>query len=132
MPKMKIKTHASHVFLAIMLVLFSSTAFAQTKITGTVTDPESKPIRGASVLVKGSKAGTVTDENGNFSLSAAKGASLIISMIGYETLTVAIGDQTSLAGQVKDRCFAFERNSCYRLWYPETIVGYECYFQRKQ
>ena len=66
MPKMKIKPRASHAFIAFMLVLFSSTANAQTKITGTVTDAESKPLRGASVLVKGSKAGTTTDENGRF------------------------------------------------------------------
>ena len=102
MPKMKITTRASHAFIAIILVLFTSTAFAQTKITGTVTDPESKPLRGASVLVKGSKAGTTTDDNGGFSISAAGNASLVISMVGYETSTVAVGGQSNLVVMLKN------------------------------
>src|SRR5437867_4176238 len=101
MPKMNIKPHASHAFIAFMLVLFTSTANAQTKINGNVTDAESKPLRGATVSEKGTKRGTVTDENGNFSIPAAKGASLLISMIGYESVSVNIGDQTSISVQLK-------------------------------
>ena len=101
MPKMKIKLRASHVFIAFMLVLFSSTANAQTKISGTVTDAESKPLRGATVSEKGTKEGTVTDENGNFSISADKGATPVISMVGFETVTVTVGDQSSISVQLK-------------------------------
>src|SRR5664279_1898123 len=101
MPKMKIYRHASHVFFAFMLVLFSSTANAQTKINGTVTDAESKPLKGASVLVKGSKTGTVTGDNGEFSVTAGKGAVLAISMVGYESSSVAVGDQTNLLVMLK-------------------------------
>ncbi|HEY4966100.1 MAG TPA: TonB-dependent receptor [Puia sp.] len=101
MPKMKIYRHASHVFFAFMLVLFSSTANAQTKINGTVTDAESKPLKGASVLVKGSKSGTVTGDNGEFSVTAGKGAVLAISMVGYESSSVAVGDQTNLLVMLK-------------------------------
>jgi TonB-linked SusC/RagA family outer membrane protein len=101
MPKMKIRLHVSHAFIAFLLVLFSSTANAQTKISGTVTDADSKPLSGASVLVKGSKAGTVTDQSGNFSLSAPKGSTLNISMVGYEASSVAIGDQTTLLVMLK-------------------------------
>jgi TonB-linked SusC/RagA family outer membrane protein len=101
MPKMKIKSHVSHAFIAFLLILFSSTVHAQTKITGIVTDADAKPLRGASVLVKGAKAGTVTDESGNFSLTAARGASLTFSMVGYESSTVAVGDQTNLTVMLK-------------------------------
>src|SRR5450432_2092065 len=101
MPKMKIKLHASHAVFAIMLVLFSSPAFSQTKINGTVTDADSKPLKGASVVVKGAKTGTTTNDSGDFSVSAAKGESLIVSMIGYESVTVNIGDQTSISVHLK-------------------------------
>jgi TonB-dependent starch-binding outer membrane protein SusC len=101
MPKMKINSHVTHAFIAFLLVLFSSTANAQTKITGTVTDAESKPLRGASITVKGVKTGAFTDENGNFSLSVNKGASLIVTMVGFEAVTVVVGDRTSISVQLK-------------------------------
>ncbi|HZZ74533.1 MAG TPA: TonB-dependent receptor plug domain-containing protein, partial [Puia sp.] len=98
---MKIKLHASHAFFVIMLALFSLPAFSQTKINGTVTDADSKPLRGVSVVVKGSKTGTTTNENGEFSLSAAKGDNLIISMIGFEPASVIVGDQAHIPVQLK-------------------------------
>jgi len=84
-----------------MLVLFSSTAFAQSTVNGTVTDAEAKPLKGATVTVAGTRRGTVTDDNGNFSISADKNASLHITMVGYEPFTVKVGDQTSVSVQLK-------------------------------
>jgi TonB-dependent SusC/RagA subfamily outer membrane receptor len=101
MTKMKIKPHLSHALIAFLLILFSSTVHAQTKISGTVTDADGKPLRGASVLVKGAKVGTTTDDNGNFSIAASKGATLNISMVGYETSTVSVGDHTSIPVMLK-------------------------------
>src|SRR4029077_126511 len=99
MPKMKISLRARHAFIALMLVLFTSTANAQTKINGTVTDAESRPLKGATVTESGTKKGTVTDESGNFSISADKGASLVISMVGFEPVTVKVGDQSTISVQ---------------------------------
>ncbi len=101
MPKMKIKLRATHTLLACLLVLFSSTAIAQTKVSGTVTDGDSKPLKGATVSEKGTTRGTVTDDNGNFSISANPNASLIVSMVGFEPLTVKVGTQTSLTIHLK-------------------------------
>jgi TonB-dependent starch-binding outer membrane protein SusC len=101
MLKMKIKPMASHAIIALMLVLCSSTAFSQSKITGTVTDADSKPLKGVSVSEKGTKTGTVTDENGNFSVTARKGAVFAISMVGFESANVTIGDQTNLVVTLK-------------------------------
>ncbi len=101
MPKMKISLRARHAFIALMLVLFTSTANAQTKVSGTVTDAESKPLKGATVSESGTKKGTVTDESGNFSISADKGASLVISMVGFEPVTVKVGDQSTISVQLK-------------------------------
>jgi TonB-linked SusC/RagA family outer membrane protein len=101
MLKMKIKLHAMHAFIAFMLVLFSSTTHAQSKITGTVTDADAKPLKGVSISEKGTKTGTVTDDNGNFSVTARKGAVLTISMVGYESHNVTVGDQSNLVVALK-------------------------------
>ena len=53
------------------------------KITGTVVDSKGEPIIGASVLVKGTSNGTITDVDGNFSLNASQGSVLVVSYVGY-------------------------------------------------
>lgn len=54
------------------------------EITGNVSDSEG-PLIGATVMVKGSNTGIVTDINGNFHLMANAGATLVISYVGYVT-----------------------------------------------
>src|SRR3982751_1693815 len=75
-----------------LFMLILQTSWAQTKtVTGKIIDEQGRPVAGASVIVKGSKAGTATDANGDFKLSApATAASVIISYIGYGTQEVTI------------------------------------------
>jgi TonB-linked SusC/RagA family outer membrane protein len=64
-------------------------------ITGNVKDTEGNPLIGATVSVKGTSLGTVTDFDGNFSLSIPSDAqTLMISYIGYESQEVTIANQT--------------------------------------
>ena len=58
------------------------------KVSGHVHDASGEPIIGATVLVKGSTMGTVTDVNGNFSLNAPQGATIQISYIGFQNMAV--------------------------------------------
>ena len=58
------------------------------KITGKITDSQGEAIIGANVVEKGSTNGTITDVDGNFTLSIPENASLVISYIGYQTLIV--------------------------------------------
>lgn len=60
-------------------LLVSITSFSQTKITGTVTDDFDFPLLGASVLVKDTTNGTVTDENGMFEIEIESGQALQIA-----------------------------------------------------
>jgi len=101
MPKLKFKPQVFHALFAFLFLLFSTTVNAQTTVTGKVTDGESKPLKGATVSEKGTSKGTVTDEEGNFSISAQKNATLIISMIGFESVSVKVGEQTSISVQLK-------------------------------
>ena len=62
---------------------------AAKKITGTVVDA-SGPVIGASVVVKGTSNGVATDFDGNFTLNANPGQTLVISYIGYLNKEVKI------------------------------------------
>lgn len=73
-----------------------SMAVQQTKkITGTVSDSQG-PIIGATVKVKGSNAGAITDIDGNFVLNAPANATIEVSYIGYITRTVKLGNENNL------------------------------------
>ncbi|MFT5678470.1 MAG: TonB-linked SusC/RagA family outer membrane protein, partial [Patiriisocius sp.] len=78
--------------LALLLVLVVQLSFAQQKtITGTVNDDSGLPLPGANVIIKGTNTGTQTDFDGNYSVSAATGQTLIFSYIGFETQEMAVG-----------------------------------------
>ena len=55
------------------------------KIEGTVKDASGMPVIGATVMVKGTTTGTITDYDGNFSIDAQDGAILEFSYIGYKS-----------------------------------------------
>lgn len=61
----------------------------QQTVKGKVTD-ELGPVIGATITVKGNTTGTITDADGNFSINAPKGATLIISYLGYITQEVPV------------------------------------------
>lgn len=62
----------------------------EVKVTGTVFDSLKEPIIGATVRVKGGQAATVTDIDGNFTLTTNTGATLVISYLGHKTMEVAV------------------------------------------
>ncbi len=66
-------------------------------ITGTVTDANGVPLPGATVLVKGTTRGTVTDFDGSYSLDAEPGETLVFSFTGFGTQEVLVGTQTTVS-----------------------------------
>lgn len=62
----------------------------KTTVAGTVTDAAGEPIIGASIVVKGTSRGTVSDADGYFTLSAPQGATLEVSCIGFEKKTIKV------------------------------------------
>lgn len=72
------------------------------KVTGNVADENGEALIGASVMVKGSTMGTITDIDGNFSLDAFKGATLLISYIGYTSQETSIDNRTSFKIVLKE------------------------------
>ncbi len=82
----------------VLLLLCCCQLAAQEKtVTGrVVTAKGEEPVIGASIQVKGTGEGTITDVDGNFSLSVAVGKELQISFIGYVTQTVKVGKASKL------------------------------------
>lgn len=80
-----------------MTMLIGVLSFAQNRVvTGTVTSDQGRPVPFASVVVKGQRVGTTSDENGNFRLSVGTNASaLTISASGYTAQDIALGSGTN-------------------------------------
>ena len=76
-------------FLAAMALAIS--AFAQGTVTGTVTDAQDGyPLPGVAVILKGAGTGVETDLDGNFSIKASNGQTLVFSCIGYAEKEVVV------------------------------------------
>ncbi len=76
--------------LILMLFTCIGIVFAQTRVTGNVVDANGDPVIGASIQIKGTGQGTVTDIDGNFSLSAPSNGTLVVSYVGMKTQEVAV------------------------------------------
>lgn len=102
--------------LALMVVNLATFAQAQT-ITGTVSDQIShETLPGASVVVKGTTKGAITDIMGNFTLNLASGENtLVVSYIGYNNLEVAVG---------KEKVLKIELVPSSKMLQEVVVIGY--------
>jgi TonB-dependent SusC/RagA subfamily outer membrane receptor len=83
-------------FLTLLLALMVQISFAQEKtVTGKVSDA-SGPLPGVTVIIKGTKTGTQTDFDGNYSIRANAGAVLQFSFIGMKTVDQTVGASNSM------------------------------------
>jgi outer membrane receptor protein involved in Fe transport len=80
------------IYLFIVSLFFCGITYAQTSISGSVKDSKNQPVPGANVKVVGESAGTVTDGDGNFSLSTTKKPpfDIEISSVGYGSTTATV------------------------------------------
>ncbi len=62
-----------------------------------ISATDSKPLVGVNIAIKGTNKGTITNENGEFTLNATKDQTLIFSYIGFKSKEVAVGSQTFFA-----------------------------------
>jgi TonB-linked SusC/RagA family outer membrane protein len=82
--------------LLFSLLLMLGTAWAQRSVSGRISDDKGNPLANVSVQVKGTNVGTVTNDQGAFTLSIpANARTLVISSIGYTTQELSITNQTS-------------------------------------
>jgi TonB-linked SusC/RagA family outer membrane protein len=82
--------------LLFIVVLYLQPLMAQVQIKGTVVDDQSIPLPGVSVQVKGTFRGTMTDVDGNYSISALPSDTLVFSMVGMATQNLPVGNSTTI------------------------------------
>ncbi|SFD28402.1 TonB-linked outer membrane protein, SusC/RagA family [Chitinophaga sp. CF118] len=89
----------SYYLLALLAgLLFSSLSFAQTRIIeGTVTDENKHPVSYATITIKGTGKGAITEKDGTFKLNAATGAIITVRAVGFTTKEISLGSENSLS-----------------------------------
>lgn len=107
-------------YLIIVLLFLSGTAFSvlgQNGMTGRVKDVRTgEPLIGVNVALKGNtSSGTITDIDGNFTLTVSGSSTLIFSYIGYSTKEVAVGNQTHIVVEIEKYFHALDE---------VVVVGY--------
>ncbi|HMP29449.1 MAG TPA: carboxypeptidase-like regulatory domain-containing protein, partial [Saprospiraceae bacterium] len=86
-----------NLILSLTLILQSTLLLAQNNIsiTGVIKAAnESEGLPGVSIVVKGTSSGTITDIDGNYSISVPSSETILVySYIGYKTVEIAVGSQ---------------------------------------
>lgn len=90
--------YSKYFFFAILTLFIGATSFAQ--ITGTVIDENGEGLPGATVSIKGTTTGTITDVSGRFSLDADSNTTLVISFVGYISEEIHVNGQTEIKIQL--------------------------------
>lgn len=79
------------------ILLCSADSLAQNvTVKGRIVNEDGQPVVGASIMVKGTTTGTTTDNDGNFSIGAAKGAVLVITSINYTDQEITVGENANI------------------------------------
>ncbi len=90
------------ILLSMAAAALSLAAFAQNlSVSGRVIDENSQPAIAASIIVSNTNTGTVTDENGRYTISVKRGQILIFSYLGYKEQQVLITNQTTVDVQLE-------------------------------
>lgn len=90
------------IILSVILIIFPFVIFAQqTLYTGTIVDENGKALQGATVAVKNTTTKTLSTINGTFSINAEKGSYLEINFSGYKSMSILLGNDTSISVQMK-------------------------------
>ena len=79
----------------LMFFALTLSAYAQ-QISGTVSDENGVPLPGATVIVQGTSNGVSTDFDGNYSISASMGDTLVFSFVGYTSQSVVVGSSSTV------------------------------------
>ena len=95
--------------LTLLLAFVVHVSFAQDKtISGTVTDSDGLPLPGVNIVVEGTSNGTQTDFDGNYSITASEGQTLLFTYIGQKDVRRTVGASNSISVQMEEDAQALE------------------------
>jgi len=91
------------VVLILCCGLLSATMLAQVKVSGKIVDTSGEPMSGVSILVKGTTTGSISDVDGEYSISAPNThATLKYSFLGFEAQEIVVGNNTTINVTLKE------------------------------
>ena len=108
--------------LLLVLITLSFWVMAQNVLKGKITDKNGESLIGATVMVKGTTIGTVTDINGNFTIKASEGDVLVFSFIGFQSQEMEYTKNTNLNIKLKEDTQQID---------DVVVVGYGTQIQRE-
>lgn len=76
--------------------LFTGVALAQTTVSGTVNDESGAALPGVNIIEKGTTNGASTDFDGNYTITVANDATIVISYVGFETQEIPVDGQSTI------------------------------------
>ncbi len=99
--KLFANTDVAYTVVDRQIVLFSTNLLTEQdqsrKISGKVSDNNGATVPGASVVIKGTTTGVITDNEGNYTLSVpAEAKTLVFSFVGMKTIEIGIGTQKTI------------------------------------
>ncbi|HKK63523.1 MAG TPA: SusC/RagA family TonB-linked outer membrane protein, partial [Bacteroidales bacterium] len=112
-------------FTAIFLFNFSQ-VYAQSEISGKVNDEDGQPLPGVNVIIEGTTTGTVTNNDGAFSIQAEVGQSLVFRFLGMETKKMEINNANAFFEvTLSDKSTVLEETVVvgYGIQKKQSIVG---------
>jgi hypothetical protein len=90
-----------YIFLSCMLLLGATSWAQEIRVTGKVTDfNDGSTLPGVTILVKGTTQGTITDANGNYSISVNPNGTLVFSFLGMTTEEFSVDGRTVINVQL--------------------------------
>ena len=84
-----------------LMLLPAAVSYAQTSISGTVTDENGSPVIGVAVQIEGKPGGVITDMDGKYTINAGKGDVLVFSSLGYETAEIVVSTSSVVNASLK-------------------------------
>lgn len=89
--------------VALMTFLMIGLVHAQDgTVSGTVTDQDGLPLPGVNIMVQGTSNGTQTDFDGNYSIQASEGQTLLFTYIGQKDVTIQVGTSSTINVQMEE------------------------------
>lgn len=84
-------------FLLLVGLFIASLAIGQMTVSGKVVDQKNEPLIGVNILIKNTATGAVTDFDGNYTLTANTGDTLVFSYTGFKTTEVGVGVDNNIS-----------------------------------
>ncbi|MBD0778184.1 SusC/RagA family TonB-linked outer membrane protein [Maribacter sp. ANRC-HE7] len=102
------KTNLSGI-LTLLLAFIVHISFAQEKmISGTVTDQSGIPLPGVNILIQNTTQGTQTDFDGNYTLQADVGQTVLFSYLGFKNTSIVVGTSSTINIQMEEDAQALD------------------------